>query len=83
MKQLLLLLLCVISSVAVAVYAALQFFVASMAGSALVGVPSQQAAQRHYGFLSWLWFSVAVAAILALIVSVIAVSRLRYIGRIS
>ena len=77
MKRLLLLLLCAISSVAVAIYAALQFFVASMAGSALVGVPSQQAAQRHYGFLSWLWFSVAVAAILALVVSVIAVSRLR------
>ena len=82
-KRLLLLLLCAISSVAVAVYAALQFFVASMAGSALVGVPLQEAAQRHYGLLSWLWFAVTVAAVFAFVVSVIAVTRLRSTRRIS
>lgn len=59
------LLLSAIVSLAVAVYAGLQFLIASMAGSALVGVPAQEAAQRHYGFLSWLWFAVAVVAGLA------------------
>ena len=83
MKRLLLLLLCAIGSLTVAIYAALQFFAASMAGSALVGIPSQAAAQRHYGFLSWLWFAVAVAAVLAFVVSVTAVTRLRSTGRIS
>ena len=81
-KRLLLLLLCVIGSVGVAVYALLQSFVAYVAGSALVGVPSQAAALRHYGFVSWLWFAVAVAAVLAFVVSVIGVTRLRSAGRI-
>ena len=76
------LLLSAIVSLAVAVYAALRFFVASMAGSALVGVPAQVGAQRHYGFLSWLWFAVAVAAVLVFAVSVIGVIRLRSTGRI-
>ena len=77
------LLLSAIVSVAVAVYAAIKFFVASMAGSALVGVPAQVAAQRHYSFLSWLWFAVAVAALLAFVASVIGGIRLRSAGRIS
>jgi len=83
MKRTTVLLLAAIVSVAVAVYAALQFFVACMAGFALVGVPTEVAAQRHYGFLSWLWFAVAVAAALAFVVSVIGVIRLRSAGRIS
>ena len=83
MKRTKLLLLSAIVSVAIAVYAALQFFAATMAGSALVGVPAQVAAQRHYGFLSWLWFAVAVAAVLAFVVSVSGVIRLRSTGRIS
>ena len=77
------LLLSTIVSVAVAVYAAVRFFVASMAGSALVGVPAQAAAQRHYSFLSWIWFAVAIAAVLLFVVSVIGVIRLRSAGRIS
>ena len=72
-----------IVSAAVAVYAAVQFFVASMAGSALVGVPAQATAQRHYSFLSWLWLAVAVAAAVAFVVSLIGVIRLRSARRIS
>ncbi len=83
MKRTKLLLLSAIVSVAIAVYAALQFFVATMAGSALVGVPVQVAAQHHYGFLSWLWFAVAVVAVLTLVVSVIGVVRLRSTSRVS
>jgi len=83
MKRTTVLLLSAIASVAVAIYAALQFFVASMAGSALVGVPAQVVAQRHYGFLSWLWFAVAVAAALAFVVSVIGVIRLHSTVRIT
>jgi high-affinity nickel permease len=85
MKRTTVLLVSAIVSVAVAVsvYAALQFFIASMAGSALVGVPAQVAAQRHYDFLSWLWFAVAVTAVLVFVVSVIGVIRLRSTGRMS
>jgi hypothetical protein len=82
MKRITMLLLSAIVSVAVAVYAAIQFFVASMAGSALVGVPAQAAAQRHYSFLSWLWFVIAVAAAVAFVVSLIGVIRLRSAPRI-
>ena len=83
MKRTTVLLLSAIVSAALAVYAALQFFVASIAGSALVGVPTEVAAQRHYNFFSWLWFAVAVAAVLAFVVSVIGVIRVRSTGRIS
>jgi hypothetical protein len=83
MKRTTVLLVSAIVSIAVAVYATLQFFIASMAGSALVGVPAQAAAQHHYGFLSWLWFAVAVAAVFAFVASVIGVIRLRSTGRIS
>ena len=83
MKRATLFLLSAIVSVTVAVYAGLQFFVASMAGSALVGVPAQAASQRHDGFLGWLWFAVAVAAVLAFIVSLIGVIRVRSTGRTS
>ena len=82
MKRTTLLLMSAIVSIAIAVYAGLRFFVASMAGSALVGVPAQVAAQRQYGFLSWLWFAVAVAAVLVFVLSVIGVIRFRSTGRI-
>ena len=83
MKRTPMLLLSAIVSLAVAVYSALQFFVASVAGSALVGIPAQEASQRHYGFLSWLWFAVAVVAVLAFVVSVIGVIRFRSTARIA
>ena len=75
MKRLLLLLLCAIGSVAVGVYAALKFFAASMAGSALVGVPSQETAQHHYGLLSSVWLVVTLAAVVTSIVFVVAAIR--------
>ena len=77
MKRLLLLLLCAISSVAVAIYAALQFFAASMAGSALVGVPSQEATQRHYGLLSSVWLAVTVVAVVVFVIFVVSAVRRR------
>jgi hypothetical protein len=40
-----------IASLLLTGYAARQFFFASMAGSALVGVPSEVAAQHHYSVL--------------------------------
>ena len=77
------LLLSAIISLAVAVYATLQFFVASMAGSALVGVPAQAVAQRHYGSLSWLWLAGAIVAVLVFVVSLIGAIRFRSIARAS
>ena len=56
-------------------YAARQFFFACMASSALRGVPSQVAAQHHFGVLSSVWLLVAVAALVAFIVLVAAIIR--------
>jgi hypothetical protein len=83
MKRTTLLLLSAIVSAVVTCYAVMQFFVASVASSALVGVQSQATARHHYSAVSWIWFAVAVAAVFTLVVSVIGVVRLRSTSRIS
>jgi hypothetical protein len=75
MKRRSLLLICAVGSLLLAGYAALQAVGASMAGSALVGLSSHTNAQRHYGMLSWIWFAVALVAVIAFVTTVIAARR--------
>jgi hypothetical protein len=75
MKRRSTLLIGAVGSLLLAGYAAFQCFAASMAGSALVGLSSHTAAQRHYGMLSWIWFAVTLAAVIAFVAAMIAARR--------
>jgi hypothetical protein len=70
-----LLLIFAVGCLFLAAYAALQVIAASMAASALVGVSTHTPALHHYGMLSWIWFAVALAALVAFVAAVIAVRR--------
>ena len=75
MKRRPVLLICAVGSLFLVGYAALQAVAASMAGSALIGLSSHTDTQRHYGMLSWIWFAVALAAVIAFVAAVIAARR--------
>jgi len=77
MKRRTLFLLFAVASLLFAGYSAREFFFACMASSALVGVPSQLAAQHHYGLLSSVWLVVTLAAVVASIIFVVAAIRRR------
>ena len=80
MKRRTLFLLLAAASLLFAAYSARQLFFACMASSALVGVPSQLAAQRHYGLLSSVWLVVTLAAVVAFVVSMVSAIRRRSSG---
>jgi membrane-bound metal-dependent hydrolase YbcI (DUF457 family) len=75
MKRRSTLLICAVGSLLLAGYAAFQCVAASMAGSSLVGLSSHVAAQHHYGALSWIWFTVALVAVIAFVAALIAIRR--------
>jgi len=70
-----LLLFAAVGCLVLASYATLQFFMACMAASSLLGLSSLFASLHHYAFMSWLWLAVAVAAVVAFIASVFGLIR--------
>jgi hypothetical protein len=75
MKRRPLIVLCAVGCLLLAGFAGLQAISASMAASALVGVSSHTPALHHYGILSWTWFAVALAAVVAFVAAMIAARR--------
>jgi hypothetical protein len=69
--------LCAIGSLVFVCYSTVRLFAASMAASAVVGVPSQVASLHYYGRLSSLWLAGAVAGMLACIASIVGIVRHR------
>ena len=80
MNRRILLLLAALGCFILASYATLQFFMACMAVSSLVGVPSLSASLHHHALLSWLWLAIAFAAVLAFIASIFGLIRGRTPG---
>jgi hypothetical protein len=80
MKRRTLLLLAAVASLILAGYATLQFFMACMSPSSLVGIPSLLASLHHYALLSWLWLAIALAAAVAFIASIFRLIRGRSPG---
>jgi len=75
MKRQILVVLAAVGCLILAGYATLQFFMACMAASSLLGLPSLLASLHHYAFMSWLWLAVALAAAVAFIVSIVGLIR--------
>jgi hypothetical protein len=74
------LLLAAFGCLILASYATLQIFMACMAASSLLGIPSLLASLHHYAFMSWLWLAVALAAVVGFIASVFGLIRGRSSG---
>jgi hypothetical protein len=80
MKRHTLLLFAAVGCFILAGYATLQFFMASMAASSLLGLPALSASLHHFALMSWLWLAVALAAASAFIASIFGLIRGRSSG---